>query len=871
MSQIIVQLFEKCLSPNNNLRRQAEKELFEYSTKYFYQTLAESCSIIISNESKKEIRQFGGTFLKYIFTNEIYKGLWGALTKEQIDLIKTSLMGSLASELQDVRQTSSLAIAAMAIIEIPKGWEVVQILYNASLNQNNNFRITSLLTLKNIVEFMGFRLKPENIALILAALVANLDTQLNLEVINQAILGLFSIIPLIENIFQNEKQREYIINSLNNLMDINFINKAGLNTTIENIQKNILMTYIQIMKYFTKYIGKSFSKIANITLRYFTCNNQTLSTLSIEVWCTLCEDELMNKNNKITSNYQDILNDYIIRIIQERDTSSFDTIEDWDSTKAAIILIQFLVLLKNEKVSQRMLSYISECLNNDLLQKSEINFNALTKEEKIKSLIIKQNAFLIYRGLLFSKELDPEIIKSSLDKIIIEIKNPNSYPIIISIGKCLVIICKFHFKIINTSKTLFDQFMQQFLPLMKININNKQLEKYLLLSFQDIIKNTDVEYFNNYLTEIITTLMNIAYAPDSCNKECNLTKLSMYLTCKIIEICEENDDNKKIIHDFFAKIYTLLQESLNIEAFKSIEEQQYIQDGIISIISNCCLFQKIDMNATQIECVYNLINQAIIQRKEPFNDAIFCFGAFSYFGWGLFSNINNQVIDYILMALEDKNNLELCYQGLLAAADIIRNVGEENINNIPKIVEKMQKIIKDTEIPRGLKIQCFLVYNDIFMIQDNSIGGYLGQVMQLIYDGISISVDPPNQEMDNDTLEYLNEFREKIVELLTNVFMYLRNHNQTNVFSQYIDGYIKYLSKIVEPEFNPSLILISETGGLLADFYIHFKASMELHLNKNSLKFILQQLEKNQNINQEYQDNLLYMQKVFAEFIENYF
>lgn len=42
----------------------------------------------------------------------------------------------------------------------------------------------------------------------------------------------------------------------------------------------------------------------------------------------------------------------------------------------------------------------------------------------------------------------------------------------------------------------------------------------------------------------------------------------------------------------------------------------------------------------------------------------------------------------------------------------------------------------------------------------------------------------PNKNTDKDTLEYLKELREKIVELLTGIFMFLTDHNQTNVFLQ---------------------------------------------------------------------------------------
>ena len=53
----------------------------------------------------------------------------------------------------------------------------------------------------------------------------------------------------------------------------------------------------------------------------------------------------------------------------------------------------------------------------------------------------------------------------------------------------------------------------------------------------------------------------------------------------------------------------------------------------------------------------------------------------------------------------------------------------------------------------------------------------------LISRHLSAAPEEPCKDIDQDTLEYLNELREKIVELLTTVFLFLTNHNQTNVFS----------------------------------------------------------------------------------------
>lgn len=84
MSQILSQIFSHCLSPDNILRRSGETELFNYCSNNFFKSLEESCIMIITPEFPTNIRQFGGTFLKHIFTTKPYLSLWNNLTPKQI-------------------------------------------------------------------------------------------------------------------------------------------------------------------------------------------------------------------------------------------------------------------------------------------------------------------------------------------------------------------------------------------------------------------------------------------------------------------------------------------------------------------------------------------------------------------------------------------------------------------------------------------------------------------------------------------------------------------------------------------------------------------------------------------------------------------
>ena len=150
------------------------------------------------------------------------------------------------------------------------------------------------------------------------------------------------------------------------------------------------------------------------------------------------------------------------------------------------------------------------------------------------------------------------------------------------------------------------------------------------------------------------------------------------------------------------------------------------------------------------------------------------------------------------------------------------------------------------------------------MIPSKSNGDYIGEAINLIIEGIKTSENLPDKNTDNETLEYLKELREKIVELLTGIFMFLTDHNQTNLFSPNIDGFLNFLNNIVRPEYKPDIQLIAEVCGLLGDLYIHFKASVELHYSRESLNIIYNRLEHSGD--PQYMEILNYTKQVLKDF-----
>ena len=860
-----IQLIQNCLSPDNILRTNAEKEILQYSDQNLFQVLTQLCNLIVENSTPGNICLFCGTFIKHIFSNDKYISIWNTFSSEQITFIKTNLLGNLASEKNEIKKTCSLAIAAMAKVEIPKGWNIVEIICKTAIHENINYKITSLITIQNLLDFIGNKLKPHEKQQILCSLTTDMSINEHVDVISEAVKGYMKIVPFIEDNFKNEKERIFMINLLLNIIEPNYINKVSLN---EKIQENILICFSDIIKYYALYLQNNFLDIANMSFRYFNHCNKSLSNFAVEMWSTVCEAEEQLKNNIISSNYQDNLNDSILRLIQTRDYNSAKDEDEWTPAKGVVILLSCLSSLGNKKIIQRMINFISECLNNELVIKFDKNYNQLNDNEKMEALFIKENAYLIYRGILFSKDIDQEIIEVSLFRLFNELKNTYNLPIDNSIAKCLIVICKVHFNIFNETQKKFDSFIVEIIKILEFHINNKKILNNLLTSVKHILRNSKPKYFNKHLTDILTILMKIAYDKKSYNKDLNVSHISMFFMGKIIEICEDNEKNINNIKIFFSDLYSRFQNSLNPKNFTDKEEQISFQNDMLGLIVSCGGYNpKIIMDTTQFTCVYNLIEQCIQQRGYLFNEAILVLGSLAYFGWDLFSNINNSVMKYVLYALEERNDFQLCYQTLLAVDDIIRNVGKNIVSNIPNIVSKIKNIIKDPNIPRGLKIKCFAIFSDIFMIGDKSNLGYIDDVIQLLIEGIKTSIKKPDKDMDEEELEYLNELREKIVELLTSFFAFLADYKQTNAISQYIDGIIIYLNKIADHEYNCKLGLIAEICGLLGDLYKYYQGSIELYLEPNTLQLIYNKLQESPD--PEHKEILKYCNDMMEDLISN--
>ena len=104
------------LSPDPNIRKQAEKTIEQYASQNFAGFLM-SCAIELSDETKfSKNRQLAATLIKNMLLHmPMFSGKWEQLPSLDKSNIKNNILSTLASQEKDIRKAAALVVAGKMI------------------------------------------------------------------------------------------------------------------------------------------------------------------------------------------------------------------------------------------------------------------------------------------------------------------------------------------------------------------------------------------------------------------------------------------------------------------------------------------------------------------------------------------------------------------------------------------------------------------------------------------------------------------------------------------------------------------------------------------------------------------------------------
>ena len=832
----LISIIQKCLSSDNNIRNENEKLLQSKVDENYSQILLEMVDILTQENQEEKIRQYSGTFIKYLFSHNNYLLKWENNDQNFRDSIKQKILACLASNSQLIRNATSMAIASICKYEIPrKNWNnIIDILNSTALNKENiNYRITSLIAIRNIIDELNITdLTKEEINKLLTAITLNINSNLGNEIFINAIKSFYCIIPFTESNFSITNERNFIINLLLNYLDLN----NNLNQTINSECKIIIFEcLIEIIRNYYNYLFDNMRFIADVTFQYFNNSEYKISILSIEFWCSLTDYEKNNNiKDKISNKFLDSLVNNILSILDNRNINyENDNEEEWQPIKAAVCLIENL---SDEKFfNDKILIYIGNKLrSNDYIE--------------------KDSAYKAFFGLLKnSKLLDENIIISSINQMYDELLNKNNNPLVIkTILNCLNNIYENNFNLIENDKNIFDNFMNNSFKLLQIFSNNKIMIYQILLCLYNGLNNISINksnFLNSYANDLFNILIKLAYAPNANDHNNNITILCFCIFDKII--LKSSNEISGIIYNFISILYDLLEKSFDIKNFdNNIETQKNYQCYILSTLSFIFPLEKIKLNSIQINGIYNLIIKFFTLNNNVIEEGLHCLTSMALNNPIDFYSYLENTSKYIEISLNSINDVNLCKNGIISFSELIRAYNEKYISYINKIFPLIYEIISNKNSDKILKANVFLVFTDVFNINNEEIYKFYKPTMDAIINAMSASLKQSlNNEEEDEIIEYFILLRERIFESLNLIYTYLGNFNKNQEFEIYVDNILKYINIICERKYSMTKDTAKFIIGIFGDVSDVFIENVKNNFNKNNIDYLINIILENKNNN----------------------
>jgi importin subunit beta-1 len=334
-----------------------------------------------------------------------YIGKWELLPGNEKSAIKINILSTLASKEKDIRKAAALVVAGklslkkgICKIEIPrKDWpDIIDILVSNCSNENENFRLSSIITLGYISQEVSPKdLTTEEIDKILTGILKNLNSQNNkissAELESTAIVALINYVSFAKKNFSFAEERALI-------MDTVYFNLGSSNLEMRVFSMQCL---VEITRCFYDFLGDQMAKILELTILHMEKDDEKVAIQAYELWCSLSDEEnarlreISSGAQVNCNNYCQIASDTLFRMIQyhllHRKNNEGD---EWTLSKAAASLISNLSQCCSYPFIEEVAKFVAQKMNDNdpkIRDSSIMAFTSILEtkyKENIRMMII---------------------------------------------------------------------------------------------------------------------------------------------------------------------------------------------------------------------------------------------------------------------------------------------------------------------------------------------------------------------------------------------------------------------------------------------------------------------------------------------------
>ena len=809
MQADIRQSLEGCANPvNNDSRKENEEKLRAYkrdSPSEFIYYMAQELN---NPELSLAARHLAGV----LFKNSVKAGNQGAywfnFTEEQANELKKLILQPMADPNAQIRLAACSCVATVACLELPVGkWpDIIKTLWECAFNENINNKTSALKTIGYICEeLQGSDMSKEDSDLVISALLETIkDTTQDEEILKITMEAVIHSLTFAEKIFE-AKQGDIIIERV--LDCAMTINSARLGTPT-------MMCLAEIVRLYYGYIDKYMGRITEIT--FGVMNGQfddEIKTLAIEVWCSLCEEEIYLKKkqpldckNYIVTVFDQLL-ELMLTLLNSCDIYEDDDTDLWNTSTAAGCCLHLMA----QNVGDQIIKIVIDFVEN------KIGGSAEWKDKYFG---------LIALGAILegpSKEKIIEVLAPAMDTILGLYDDQSS-------------------KIRETTAWFFSRVAQNHCELLGTEAFFPKLYKKICSGLCDDTKiawNTAT-----IITEVAKNLACVEGQNKNILSNCYEDLIKRVITCAYREDAIKHklggSENKITIAGFDA-LYSLFEHSppdteplllQSLEHFykllKELSSHESPDDNKKDMQSFICVCIQTILNSITQDLqndVAKMLVEVIVDwfksRADVFEEGFLLLSAIcSKFG-AIVDDYVESIGPFIIHALKESDSSDTIKNACGLISDLCTMVESKKIiDGFQEYVPALHHIMINPKLQRDAKLGAVTAIGDTYIMTRERFLPFLDRTLELFSSAVEQCVNI--NESDDDLIDYVSKLQGALIESYTCIIQEVTATSDMSSeaykkVEQYVPGIAQFCIICIQDKFAPSLVRVKEVAGLIGD------------------------------------------------------
>ncbi|XP_024969666.1 importin subunit beta-1-like isoform X1 [Cynara cardunculus var. scolymus] len=821
MALEVTQILLNAQSVDGSVRKHAEESLKQFQEQNLSGFLLSLSGELASDEKPVDSRKLAGLILKNALdAKEQHRKFeliqrWLSLDVGVKTQIKTCLLQTLASPIQEARSTASQVIAKVAGIELPqKQWpELIGSLLSNIHQVPVHVKQATLETLGYLCEEVSpDAVEQDQVNKILTAVVQGMNSsEASNDVRLAATRSLYNALGFAQANFTNDMERDYIMR---------VVCEATLSPEVK-IRQAAFECLVSISSSYYEKLAPYMQDIFNITAKAVREDEEPVALQAIEFWSSICDEEidvLEEYGGDFTTAVSDVPCFYFIKqalpalvpmlletlLKQEEDQDQDEGA--WNLAMAGGTCLGLVARTVGNDIVPLVMPFIEENITKPDWRQREgatYAFGSILEGPSPNQLTPLVNVALNFMLTALTKDPNNHVKDTTawtLGRIFEFLHGSTMETPIITPANCQQII------------TVLLQSMKD-----APNVAEKACGAlyFLAQGFEDVGPSSPL---TPYFQEIVQSLLTVTHREDAGESR---LRTAAYETLNEVVRCS-TDETVPMVLQLVPVIMMELHQTLEEQKLSSDEREK--QNELQGLLCGCLqvIIQKLGASDPTRYAFMQYADQIMNQFLRVFacrsatvhEEAMLAIGALAYATGPDFAKYMPDFYKYLEMGLQNFEEYQVCAVTVGVVGDICRALEEKVLPWCDGIMTQLLKDLSSNQLHRSVKPPIFSCFGDISLAIGENFEKYLMYAMPMLQSAAELSSHTSGA--DDEMIEYTNLLRNGILEAYSGIFQGFKNSPKTQLLIPYAPHILQFLD-LIYMEKDMDEVVMKTAIGVLGD------------------------------------------------------